>query len=420
MSLATDIAEKFEIITDEVYSVGRNEGYKFGHNEGYIQGLNEANKEKYDEGYADGYTEGVEAQKAVSVDWGIIQDEGNRTAYNRGFASWSAEEINPKYMIEPTTTNFISAFQACTKLKKVDWKKFDLTKGTSFYQTFNSCFELESIETDLIPVSLVANCWDYTFSGCWALKMIQKIKAFVGHTWQYAFNRCDALEEIRFTEDSEIANNISFADSPKLTRESIVSILEALANNLTTMKTLTFNTGLANGNGFERLLKDQIVGNDAQNYLDKTETVYFPAESGTINEVTYRKGGSYIELSGTSIAETRINLLNTPIIFPETPSDTVKDMSLQGYQYINHGTASQYGYLRATVQRTDGTVEEYYLNEYSSGYFEQGDIITSIDLVIPEGVAFGDETVYAWYIYVDYLYWLEESLLYRCCWNVVY
>lgn len=413
------IAEKLTTIAEnepKVYDKGYNDGSTMGYENGYADGAHY------------GYNDGMNAGQKAEYDrfWDAYQQNGELENYNRSFSGygWTIDTFKPKHNIYPTTAQYLfeNANLPIDLAQHLEDLGISIDLGRC--TTYNGMF-YSSVFTRIPKIvdRMVSNAINL-FGRCLNLVTIDEIELEKDinndNHYRDAFYECYALENIKFTGTGKLAGNISFADSPKLTRESIVSILEALANNLTSMKTLTFNADLANGNGFERLLKDQIVGNDAQNYLDKTETVYFPEENGTINGVTYRKGGSYIELSGTSTAETRINLLNTPIIFPETPSDTTKLMSLQAYLPISFGTALQYGYLRATVQRTDGTVEEYYLDANSCGDFRQGNTITSIDLVIPEGVAFGDETVYSWYIYVDYLYWLEESLLYRNCWNLVY
>ena len=225
-------------------AIGDKSPYKTGYDNGYSDGYETGRDEGYVEGSQAGYDKGIADQKAVSVDWDIIQDYGNRTAYNRGFAAWGIKECNPKYAISPTATNFINCFQACTELETVDWSKFDLSACTSFSQAFNSCFKLKSIDADLVPASLTASCWQYTFSGCWELERIQKIKALSGHTWTGTFNRCDNLAEIRFTDDSIIDNDISFIDCSKLSKESIESIFEALT--LAEYVTVTFNKTAVN------------------------------------------------------------------------------------------------------------------------------------------------------------------------------
>lgn len=338
------IAEKLTTIAENEQKV-----YDAGYGKGYLEG-NEV-----------GYETGIEVQKEVSVDWDVIQDYGNRTAYDRGFAAWGAEEINPKYMIAPTTTRFTAAFQACTKLKKVDWKKFDLTKGTTFNKTFNSCFELESIKTDLIPVSLAANCWEYTFSGCWALKMIQKIKAFAGHTWQYAFNRCDELEEIRFTEDSEIANDISFADSPKLSRESIISICKALAN--VQGKTCTFSTSV----DLEMKLKEIIFGFGVGSFAD--------GETKTMGGITFTLNGDEIFVNGTAENNPHYNILNEPITIQTGYGGVFADLIDANGIFTSH--------LKMVVSR-DGAEPEI-IDGATGIYLADGDVIQSVDLVIFDG-----------------------------------
>lgn len=391
---------------NEGYNQGYPKGYEDGHNAGYLEG-NEA-----------GYTSGVEDGKIAGTDafWDVIQENGTRIYYQFVFSRWGCEHLSPKYMIAPEGAQFVNAFQGMTKLKTVDWTKFDLSKVNSFYLCWNSNFALKSIDTELSPQSVVSNCWNYTFSGCWELERIKNIRALVGNTWLDTFNRCDNLTEIRFAPYDEangigIGNDISFTDSPNLTRESIVSILEALANNLNTdgltYKTLTFSTGLE----FIDKMRDCVFG--LYNSSGASCGNVMVAETGTINGLEYRKSGGEITLNGTATADTTINLSTTPIVFPEWEYP-------MSYQLCDCYGGGLTDYLRLTVQRSDGTVENYWFgSSYSIGDFESGDTITSIDLVIPAGQSFG-EALCGISCYIDYLYWIEETLLYRSCWNIVY
>lgn len=353
-------------------------------------------------------------EQGISEFWDMVQDNGKRQYWQNAFAYWGAQDISPEYLIAPNAQSVQGLFMGATKLKTVDWSKFDLTKCTTLIQAFNSCFELESIDTDLAPTTATSTVWQYTFSGCWAAKRIQKMITQLTHAYTGSFNRCDSLEEIRFAPfDAEkgigIGNDISFEHSPNLSRESIVSILEALANNLPTIKTLTFSTDL----NFEERLKDYVFGTNSGVYMEE--------ETGTINGLEYRKRYDEIILNGTTTAETTINLYNTPIVFPETPSEKAKTMSVQLYDIYNQfdWQNGNYDWLRATVKKSDGQVETIYASRGSIGYYCEGDKITSIDLVIPAGVTFNNSS-YIITCAIDYLYWLEEILLYRSCWNLVY
>ena len=70
----------------------------------------------YDKGFEDGKALGGDG-----VDWDVIQSKGNRLYYNNGFAYWGATEINPKYMIAPTSTFFVNAFKHFFNMVRISY-----------------------------------------------------------------------------------------------------------------------------------------------------------------------------------------------------------------------------------------------------------------------------------------------------------
>ena len=78
------------------------------------------------------------------------------------------------------------------------------------------------------------------FRYCRQLKTIRELTVSEHTTYQNWFGSCVALENITF--NGTIGTNISFADSPLLTNESVQSIIDHLAD-LTgkTSQTLTLN-----------------------------------------------------------------------------------------------------------------------------------------------------------------------------------
>lgn len=374
------VAEKFEVIADVVYEKGVADGKALG---------------------GDG------------VDWDIIQNKGNRQYWQNAFAYWGSADIDPKYVIKPTakaTTGIQSMFQG-SYIERVNWDKFDLSECVTFYTAFNSCPFLVSVDIDLAPTATTANVWGYFCSGAQKLKRIQKMVTKLTHAYQSSFANCKELEEIRFAPyDAEkgigIANDISFADSPKLTRESIVSILESLDNTLTNTKTLTFSTDL----DFEGKLKDCVFGLIGSSGIVCENIMEY--ETGVINGLEYTKNGGEITLNGTATAETTINLSTTPIVFPKWGYY----MSCHICDYYNDAITD---YLTATIQKSDGTSEICYGAPFSLGTYESGNTITSIDLVIPKGKSF-DNVLCGIGCSIDYLFWIEETLQYRNCWTLVY
>lgn len=348
------------------------------------------------------YNKGLEDGKALGgdgVDWDIIQNYGNRTVYSSGFAYWAIKHLSPKYIVKPYTTTFSNAIQGCTELETVDWKKFDLSQVTSFYVSFNSCFKLKSIGIDLIPAATYASCWNNTFSNCWELKNIQRVKSFPEHTWLNTFMKCYELEEIRFTEDSEIANNISFADSPKLSKESIVSICNALGN--VEGKTLTFSTDL----GLEDKLREIKFGLGTVPFGD--------GEEKTENGITFKTDDNHIlTVNGTATGTASYEFLNEPIKFSAEYADEYVVVSIadMGNVFNSH--------LIVSVKRANGGTE--YIDGGLEFYMYDGDKIESICLYIYEGENWESISCVP---AVQFNYWewaINEPSNYRGNWNIIY
>ena len=74
------------------------------------------------------------------------------------------------------------------------------------------------------------------------LKTIRTLTVAQSNTYSGWFSGCGALENITFS--GEIGNNISFADSPNLSSESVTSIIDALAT-VTEARTLTLNASVS-------------------------------------------------------------------------------------------------------------------------------------------------------------------------------
>ena len=126
--------------------------------------------------------------------WDINQNYGNRTNYSYAYAygAYTDETFHPKYAI-----------------------------GTAEWTDLYACFYLSS-EISIIPVPIIT----------------QSARAFTN-----TFKGCTALVEVRF--EGEIGNNISFADSPLFSKESVESIISHLYDSASG-KTATFHSAVRN------------------------------------------------------------------------------------------------------------------------------------------------------------------------------
>lgn len=168
------------------------------------------------DGYDNGYNEGLEAGKQAEYDkfWDTWQQNGNRTSYIACFAgqAWTDELYNPKYPINATSNA-------------------------------GEMFKYSQITSTKVPIVTDLGYTTSVFQGCTKLKTIPSLKVTErNQTFSVWFNDCRALEEINFTEDSVIANSISFFQSPLLNTASVNGIINAL-KDLTgaTAQTLTFH-----------------------------------------------------------------------------------------------------------------------------------------------------------------------------------
>lgn len=247
------IADKFEIIADEVYEKG--------------------------------------TEKGVSDFWDIFQNYGKRLYYIYAFSYWGETDINPKYMISPTNTAFQNAFQGAD-VKNIDWTKFDLSKCGTFNQSFNNCSMLESIDAELAPTSEASNVWAYIFSGCRKLKSIKKITAQETHAWTKAFNLCGELTDIAF--DGVIGNDIDLSACTKLSRDSVVSIFTSLSDSVNG-KTASFSSSVQSRCNVILLGLDKGFGF---------------GDTYTSNGVTFTANGDIISWTGTPDGIPIAHLLN--------------------------------------------------------------------------------------------------------------
>lgn len=326
--------------------------------------------------------------------WDSFQDNGNRNDYYRAFGGigWNDNTYNPKYAIVPKSSWDCSGMfmkSRITDIYKNDTIDIDFSKCTMFTQPFSNSSVTYIKTLDTRSASTCTQILQSAMELVTVEKLILKDDGSQG--FNMAFNWCNNLENIAV--EGKIGQDINLQWSPKLTRESITSILEALA--AVEGKTLTFSTNL----DYENKMRDHVLG-----LADAGET--------TNNGITFTPDGSRgVFISGTATDDITYNLSRTPIIFPEWKYS----MSIQLWDTYDVCT----DYLRYTVQRaSDGSIEEHPGTQYSLGNFESGDKITSIDLVIPAGTSLD---CYCEPVgFIDYLYWIIENNLSINNWTIVY
>ena len=108
------------------------------------------------------------------------------------------------------------------------YAKYDLTNLTNTYQMFGYCVELEQV--DLLNMSAAGTpCTTYyMFHICRALKTITGLNLTYTSNTGSMFTNCYALENITLT--GTIPVSIFFSASPLLTHDSLMNIINALAD----------------------------------------------------------------------------------------------------------------------------------------------------------------------------------------------
>lgn len=203
-----------------------------------------------------------EAGKKMQYDefWDEYQNGGKRTNYSNAFGgtSWTQgllEQIKyPVKFIAETATH-----QCFTKgiFQYLNWggttpvdmtdilSKFDFSDCQRTAMTFSNAY-VKNVTLDLgncDSVDRMFNCADAGGRTCEnvTLKVSSKCK-----NYNQAFHYCSGLTEIRFTDGSEIAANISFQQSTKLTNASITSIINALSKNTSGLTVTLSKTAVNN------------------------------------------------------------------------------------------------------------------------------------------------------------------------------
>lgn len=207
------IAEKFEIIADEVYDAGK--------------------KAQYD------------------AFWDSFQQNGERTDYRSAFgAMWTAETFKPKYPIRPTTANFMFYHNQGGGVHIDDFVEF--CKENNVVLDYSQCVEAQygigclcsphfgtldfSNATDLQQLF-----YGHSFGNNQSHSVVtidefisSEITTYHINTFQHAVN----LENIKMS--GVVAKDITFQHCTKLTKASITSIINVLSNT-TSGLTLTLS-----------------------------------------------------------------------------------------------------------------------------------------------------------------------------------
>ena len=239
---------------DTRYTSGHNEGVENGKQEVYeevaplnaelentLNGVDTGGKSYYDEF------------------WEQFQNGGTRKTYSYAFRQSSIEYIRPKYKIAPSEIDGAQCiFRQCGKLRKIEADYVDFSQmpyGTyatgSLYYIFSECFYLEEVEdVGFSPCYMHTQ----TFAWCTRLRTIAKITVDENTQYSSTFLRCDKLKNLTIAGTIG-RNGFSVHESPELTHDSLMSIINALKDNRGTSTWNTISFGAAN---LAKLTEDEL------------------------------------------------------------------------------------------------------------------------------------------------------------------
>ena len=167
---------------DDVYTAGQNAG---GGGDG----------QTYEQGVADG------KQAEYDRFWDAFQENGNRTTYNYAFYGWKEDTYNPKYPINIVSTGNVS-------------------------NTFNS----STLKDTKVPITVSCQTLATTFANSLSLVTIPSIDVSgVTTKIDRCFSSCTALTNLTVVGTIN-ANGFDVSPCKKLTHDSLMSIIDALAN----------------------------------------------------------------------------------------------------------------------------------------------------------------------------------------------
>lgn len=196
------------------------------------------------------YNEGYIAGQQAEYDrfWDAFQQNGNRTNYSYAFygQGWNDKSFKPKYDIKPNTGSQMFYKSPVTNL--VDSLEqagvtLDMSNCADVYNMFADCTALT--EVPHIDLSK-ANSGTNVFSWCVKLKKIELTLApSTFSSYSLWFNRCDSLEDLTINGTID-KSGMDLSASTKLTHDSLMSVINALADHAGNGTAYTITLGATN------------------------------------------------------------------------------------------------------------------------------------------------------------------------------
>jgi hypothetical protein len=264
-----DISSKLEIIAENQQKV-YEKGYSVGNDAGYDEGL--------EIGHENGYNQGVEDGRQAEYDafWDAKQPYKNNPVSMTGEygGSWSVETFKPKYDMVPTYSQYMFY---CNNLNidLVEYlnsigRKLDFSQCKNMNYTFaGAAFtHIGSVCGNGVGVSNV-------FASCAKLVTIDEFGNCKGGdidaSTTNTFYGCTALENI--TVKGKFTGDVYFHWSKNLSKASIISIINALSDNVSGKKLQLSETAIKSAFGVEPIdwdgdgKKEGWIGNGVEEWM---------------------------------------------------------------------------------------------------------------------------------------------------------
>ena len=205
----------------------------------------------YDTGYEKGNQTGYDAGKETQEQdfWDTYQQNGARTNYTGAFAGrgWKDEIFKPKYSIKPTTAKHMFYASSVEKLNEIMEERglfLDFNDCTDFENAFASSSIKKLKVIDIRKAKSTYTAFAYTG----ILITIEKLIVSENTKFSYSFLNCINLTNLTI-EGTIGQNGFDVSSSKKLSKDSIISIINALSDT-TTALTVTLSKTAVN-NAFE-------------------------------------------------------------------------------------------------------------------------------------------------------------------------
>ena len=215
--MATGISKVYEKGYELGDNVGHTNGYMVGHNQGYAEG--------YPAGAEEGYSNGKEDMNDAW--WRVKTANFTRTGYDYGFTNENFTYVggfNPPIQIKPQGYSS-RIFNGAKGLGEITADKLDLSLCNTMEYTFSGA-ETPRIElintTGSSTVKALFSVNEYIITVDRVILKDDGSQLFS----ETSFGHLSRLENITFV--GVIGNDIWFTRSPNLTRNSVISIFNAL------------------------------------------------------------------------------------------------------------------------------------------------------------------------------------------------